>query len=172
MRRITRNAILVILAAVALLLALGALPSFLKSGDPYYVVATSAAPPNETVNVSNLSERRYEFTTAAVAAAADNGTGRSEPYWDGPFGLKDGFSHSPFDEFDALTRDHPNATETVGNDSRVYVADNTSVYRVVITQTPGTVGGGADGNDTSARVVRGGAPGPAASMAPRAEVTG
>lgn len=169
MRRITRNAILVILATVALLLALGALPSLLKSGDPHYVVATTAEPPGETVNVSNLSERRYEYTTAAVAAAAGNGTGRSAPYWEGPFGFKEGFTHSPFDEFDALTRDHPNATETVGNDSRVYVADNGTVYRAVITQTPETVGSNTEGNGTSARLAEFESVG---APVPRAEVAG
>jgi hypothetical protein len=169
MRRITRNAILVILACVALLLALGALPSLLKSGDPYYVVATTAEPPGETVNVSNLSERRYEYTTGAVAAAAGNGTGRSAPYWEGPLGFKEGFTHSPFDEFDALTRDHPNATETVGNDSRVYLADNGTAYRVVITQTPGAIGADAGTADTSARLTGFESVGAAA---PRTEVAG
>jgi len=171
MRTVTRNFLLGMGVVLLLLLALGALPGFLKSGDPYYVVATTAKPPGETVNVSNPTERRYEYTTSAVAAAAGNGTGRSDPYWEGPFGVKEGFTHSPFDEFDALTRDRPNATETVGNDSRVYVAANTTVYRVVITQTPGSVGSGAGTDETNARLTRGGPHG-AASVAPRAEVAG
>jgi hypothetical protein len=147
-RRITRNAILVILAVIALLLALGALPSLLKSGDPYYVVATTADAPAETVNATNLSEQRYRYTTSAVAAAASNAndTGRSAPYWRGPFGFKEGFTHSPFDEFEALSRDYPNATETVGNDTRVYLTHNGTSYRVQITQTPGSVGGSGDGS--------------------------
>lgn len=172
MRRITRNTILVILAAVALLLALGALPSYLKSGDPYYVVATADEAPNESVNVSNLSARRYPFTTGAVAAAAGNAneTGRSKPYWRGPFGFKEGFTHSPFDEFDALTRDYPNATVTTGNETSVYLSRNGTSYRVGITQDPGSVGGGGDGASDSANASRLARTAPAADMAPRAEV--
>jgi hypothetical protein len=173
-RRITRNTILVILAVVVLLLALGALPSFLKSGDPYYVVATADDAPNESVNVSNLSARRYRFSTAAVSAAAanDNGTGRSDPYWRGPFGFKEGFTHSPFDEFEALTRDYPNATVTAGNDTSVYLSRNGTSYRVTITQRPGSAGGlgGDSGSGTNAsRLAR---PAPGTDAAPRAVVGG
>lgn len=160
-RTITRNAIVVILAVVALLLALGALPSYLKSGDPYYVTATTADAPAGAVNVSNLSERRFEYSTTAVTtAAAGDGTGRSDPYWRGPFGLKEGFSHSPFDEFDALTRDYPNATGTVDDDTRVYAALNGTTYRLDITQTP-DAGGGTGDVDGSAALA---APGEVASV--------
>jgi len=150
-RRITRNAILVILAVIALLLALGALPSLLKSGDPYYVVATTADAPAETVNATNLSEQRYRYTTSAVAAAASNAndTGRSAPYWRGPFGFKEGFTHSPFDEFDALTRDYPNAT-AAGDDTRVYAALNGTTYRLDITRAPDAAGDGAGTNGSAA----------------------
>ncbi|WP_254824142.1 hypothetical protein [Haloglomus halophilum] len=170
MRRITRNTILVILAVVVLLLALGALPSYLKSGDPYYVVATADEAPGESVNATNLSARRYRFSTGAVSAATanGNGTGRSDPYWRGPFGFKEGFTHSPFDEFEALTRDYPNATGTTGNDTSVYLSRNGTSYRVTITQTPGAVGEpGTDAN--ASRLAR---PGPAGDAAPRAEVVG
>lgn len=154
MRRITRNAVLVILAAVALLLALGALPSYLRSGDPYYVVATTAEAPNGTVNATQLQERRYRYTTGAIAAAVanGNGTGRSKPYWRGPFGFKESFTHSPFDEFDSLTAGNPNATATVGNETVVYLSLNGTSYRAVITQTPAAVGesdGGDDGTTAS-----------------------
>lgn len=150
-RTITRNAIVVILAVVALLLALGALPSYLKSGDPYYVTATTADAPAGAVNVSNLSERRFEYSTTAVTtAAAGDGTGRSDPYWRGPFGLKEGFSHSPFDEFDALTRDYPNATGRVDDDTRVYAALNGTTYRLDIAQTPGAGGGTGDADGSAA----------------------
>jgi hypothetical protein len=173
-RRITRNTILVILAVVVLLLALGALPSFLKSGDPYYVVATADEAPDGTVNVSNLSARRYRFSTAAVSAAAasGNGTGRSDPYWRGPFGFKEGFSHSPFDEFDALTRDYPNATVTAANDTSVYLSRNGTSYRVTITQTPDAVGepsGGSDGGTNASRLA---GPAPGTDAAPGAGVAG
>ena len=166
MRTITRNAVIVILAVVALLLALGALPSYLKSGDPYYVTATTADA-TEAVNVSNLSERRFEYTTAAVAAAAaGDGTGRSDSYWRGPFGLKEGFTHSPFDEFDALTRDYPNAT-AAGDDTRVYAALNGTTYRLDITRAPDAAGDGAGTNGSAALAARG-----EVSAAEAAEVSG
>jgi hypothetical protein len=169
-RRITRNTILVILAVVVLLLALGALPAYLKSGDPYYVVATADEAPNESVNATNLSAQRYRFTTGAVTAAAGNanGTGRSDPYWRGPFGVKEGFTHSPFDEFEALTRDYPNATVTAGNDTSVYLSRNGTSYRVTITQTPGAVGGAETDANTS-RLAR---PGARAGSPGHAEVAG
>jgi ABC-type transporter Mla subunit MlaD len=41
MRRVTRNAVIGLVVIVVLLLALGALPGFLGTGDPYYVTATA-----------------------------------------------------------------------------------------------------------------------------------
>ena len=126
MRPVTRNTVVGIGVVVVALLALGALPSYLKSGDPYYVVAepTGSGP---AVNATNLSERRYPYVTGAVAAAA-SGEGRSEPYWEGPFGLKESFSHSPFDEFDAIGQRSPAATDG----GTVFVARNGTRYRLEI----------------------------------------
>jgi len=42
MRPITRNLVVGLLVVTVLLLALGAAPSLLRSGDPYYVTATPA----------------------------------------------------------------------------------------------------------------------------------
>jgi hypothetical protein len=81
------------------------------------------------VNVSTLPERRYPYVTGAVAAAG-NGTGRSARYWRGPLGVKGAFTHAPFDEFDALRQQYPNATE----DDAVYVRTNTTRYRLTISQ--------------------------------------
>lgn len=129
MRPVTRNVVLVILLVVVGLLALGALPAYLRSGDPYYVEATAVDTDHPAVNVSVLSERRYPYVTGAIAAAG-NGTGRSDPYWRGPFGVKGSFTHSPFDELDALGQQYPNATEG----DVVFVRTNTTSYRTTIVQ--------------------------------------
>jgi hypothetical protein len=133
-RRITRNTILAILAVVVLLLALGAVPSLLRSGDPYYVTASVIESPEEEplVNVSNLSERRYPYITGAVASAESGGDGRSEAYYDGPFGFKEGFAHSPNDEFDAIGQRYGNVTA----DSTVLVEKNGTAYRIDIVRVP------------------------------------
>ncbi len=156
MRTVTRNLILAILAVVVFLLALGALPGLLGSGDPYYVTATPAdsmpegattanetieaeTTPNETatangsraaVDAANLSELSYPYTTAALANASGNESGRSAPYRRGPVGFKEAFTHSPFDELDALRQQYPNATV----DDGVRVARNGTLYRVAVTR--------------------------------------
>jgi hypothetical protein len=129
MRPVTRNVVLAILVVVGGLLALGAVPSFLRSGAPYYVVAEPVEPtePGPAVNATDLPERRYPYLTGAVAAA-DGGTGRSEPYWEGPLGLKESFAHSPFDEFDAIGQRYPEATA----DGSVFVRQNGTRYRAEI----------------------------------------
>lgn len=143
MRRVTRNLVLLILAVLVALLALGALPAFLGSGDPYYVTAepvdagnatgngsasgdATAAEINESaaVNGTALSERRFPYTTTALR----NGT--SEPYRRGPWGLKETFTHSPFDEVDALGARNPGAAL----DSGVLVSYNGTLYRVAVGQ--------------------------------------
>ncbi|MFW6018411.1 MAG: hypothetical protein ACOCPX_06275 [Halapricum sp.] len=149
MRPITRNFLFGVLAVVVLLLALGALPGLLKSGDPYYFTAT---PIDETeltseqrdtaADAANLSERRYEYTTAALADATER-TGYSEPYWRGPVGIKGAFTHSPFDELSALQSQYPDATDR----DAVYVqiedesatgdaVENVTFYRLNVTQRP------------------------------------
>ena len=127
MRRITRNVVIAILLVVAGLLALGALPSYLRSGAPYHVVA-EPADPGQAVNVTSLSARRYPYVTGAVAAAESGAAGRSDPYWKGPFGLKESFTHSPFDEFSAIRQQHPDAAA----DGAVFVASNGTRYRAEI----------------------------------------
>jgi len=138
MRRVTRNAVLLILGVMVALLALGALPSLLASGDPYYVTAepvdagnasvNGTAPVNESaaVNGSALSERQYPYTTQALR----NGT--SDPYREGPWGFKESFTHSPFDERSALSA--RNATAV--SESGVLVSYNGTFYRVAVSQRP------------------------------------
>jgi hypothetical protein len=135
MRPVTRNVVLATLVVVVLLLALGALPSYLKSGDPYYLEATvvETAPDDvEPVNGTALSQRRYPYTFGALEAAGNetNATGRSAPYWKGPFGFKGAFTHSPFDERDAYTVQYPGAVR----DERVFVSYEGTRYRLELVQ--------------------------------------
>ncbi|WP_123536577.1 hypothetical protein [Halosimplex salinum] len=147
MRRVTRNAVLLILVVLVALLALGALPSLLASGDPYYVTAdpvdSGDGGPNATaggnatvasngtvanasaaINGTALSERQYPYTTKALR------DGASDPYQKGPWGLKEAFTHSPFDERDALAA--RNATAV--SDDGVLVSYNGTLYRVAVGQ--------------------------------------
>jgi hypothetical protein len=142
MRPVTRNFLLAMGVIVVLLLALGALPGFLKSGDPYFLTATpvengtnasvanASLADGSAVDAANLSERRYPYTTAALSNATVDATGQSDPYWRGPIGLKGAFTHSPFDEMDALTQQFPAATDGDG----VVVAHDGSLYRLAVTQ--------------------------------------
>lgn len=124
-----RRYLIAIGVVVLLVLALGALPSLLRSGDPYRAQADPTAAPDgvEPVATENLSERRYRYVTAAVA------DGESGRYWKGPIGLKGAFAHSPFDELDAIRTQHP---EAVDGDA-VYVTENGTVYRVTVEREDG-----------------------------------
>jgi hypothetical protein len=140
MRTRTRNVVIAILAVLVALVALGAVPGLLKSGDPYHVTATPTGAwdgsntmvgENGTaVNASTLSELRYPFVQGALDSVRGNETGRSPPYWRGPVGFKESFTHSPFDEMNALTQNNPRAA----SDGGVYVHDNRTVYLLVVTR--------------------------------------
>jgi hypothetical protein len=134
MRRRTRNVVLAVLAILGLLLALGAVPGLLRSGDPYYLTATpqEGSGPGENltaINVTGMSEARYPYATAALAAATD-GPGRAEAYWRGPIGIKEAFTHSPFDELTALRQQNATAATEAG----VYVYDERGLYLLSIQQ--------------------------------------
>jgi hypothetical protein len=132
MRRVTRNAVVLMLVVLVGLLALGALPGLLKSGDPYYLTAESVNASDANVsgasaaaiNGTALSERRFPYTTEALR----NGT--AEPYWKGPWGVKETFTHSPFDEMSALSGQNA----TAATDDGLLVRDNGTLYRVAIRQ--------------------------------------
>ncbi|MFW5896072.1 MAG: hypothetical protein ACOCUA_01665 [archaeon] len=111
------------------LLALGALPSYIKSGDPYYLTATPVEE-HPAVNVSDLDERRYPYTTAALAEASETEPGRSDPYWKGYVGFKEAFTHSPFDEVSALQQRSVEANDR----DAVYVRTEGEYYRLTVTQ--------------------------------------
>ena len=130
MRPITKKAIYVIFAVVVVLLALGALPGLLKSGDPYYLTATAATPAGNATpfNASEVTGNRFPYTTAALERASAGEPGRSDPYWRGPVGFKGAFTHSPFDEEDALNRQRPNAS----TDGGVYARHDGTVYRLTV----------------------------------------
>ena len=135
MRSVTRNTLLGIIAVVVLLLALGALPGLLKSGDPYYVVTTPAdseysVDNGMAVNWSAQSERRFPYTSAALSDASPSTAGQSEPYWRGPLGFKGAFTHSPFDERDALQQQFDGAV----TDDGVVVRHNGTLYHVAVRQ--------------------------------------
>jgi hypothetical protein len=130
MRQITRRVVVALLVVMALLLALGALPGYLRSGDPYYLTATPVTDSEPAVNASALSPDRYPYTTAALSNATTDATGRSGPYWRGPVGFKEVFTHSPFDELDAVRGRNASAADGDG----VRVAHNGTVYRLAVTQ--------------------------------------
>lgn len=152
MRTITRNFVLGLLAAVALLLALGALPGLLRSGDPYYLTAQAvendSAP--ATVNASTLSERRFPYATAALAS------GRSDAYYDGPLGLKEAFTHSPFDELSELEARDRDAVEN----RTAFVTRGNATYRLELVRgasaadgpTPPSTANASTGTDGAAGV--------------------
>ncbi|WP_435344609.1 hypothetical protein [Haloarchaeobius sp. HRN-SO-5] len=119
--------LLVLVGIVVALLALGALPSLLASGDPYYVTATEVDTDHAAVDVTNFSERRYPYTFEALE------DGRSSSYYEGPVGFKGAFTHSPFDEFGAFETRTPDA---VDGDDVAYVSRNGTVYRLELTQAP------------------------------------
>jgi len=119
-RRVTRNLVLAILAILVVLLALGAVPGLLKSGDPYYLTATPEG--RRATGLLRSTGRTSPSgpipTTAALANATGDEPGRSGPYWRGPVGFKEAFTHSPFDEMNALRGQQPNATVGGGRQSR------------------------------------------------------
>ncbi|WP_256297749.1 hypothetical protein [Haloarchaeobius salinus] len=116
--------LLLLVGLVLALLALGALPSLLASGDPYYVTATEVDSDHATVDVTNFSERQYPYLSAALE------DGRSGSYYEGPVGIKGAFTHSPFDEFGALRTRSPDAVD----DDVAFVQHNGTVYRLELTR--------------------------------------
>ena len=128
MRPVTRNVLVAIAVVVVALLALGALPSYLGSGDPYYLTAEPIETDEPTANVTDLSERRYPYLTAALAGD----DGRSDGYRVGPYGLKEWFTHTAFDEVDAIAERVPEAA----TDDGVRVEHEGETYYVEVAQSP------------------------------------
>jgi hypothetical protein len=124
--------LLVLVALVVALLALGALPSLLGSGAPYYVTAEAVGDanasdgesPRAVFDASSLTDRRYPYVVGAIE------NGRSDGYREGPFGVKEVFTHSPFDEFGAIETREPDAVDG----DIAYVAYDGTIYRLEITR--------------------------------------
>lgn len=137
MRARTRNVVVGTILVLLLLVAFVAGVGALKSGDPYYVTATpvdasagDATGNQSAVNGTALPANRFPFTTEALAAAGANASGRSGPYWRGPLGVKEAFTHSPFDELQALRQRNPGSTAGDG----VLVQRGNVTYRVGISR--------------------------------------
>ncbi|GAB7092322.1 hypothetical protein JCM18237_25930 [Halorubrum luteum] len=126
MRPVARNLLVVIALVLVALLALGALPSYLGSGDPYHLTVESIETDEPAANVDDVSERRYPYLTGAL----ESDDGRSEGYRMGPYGIKEWFTHTPFDEVDALTQQVPEA----GTDDGVRVEFDGETYYAEVTQ--------------------------------------
>ncbi|MFW5977827.1 MAG: hypothetical protein ACOCP2_01150 [Halohasta sp.] len=105
-----RNALVAVGLVVVLLLALGALPSYLGSGEQYYLEVSTTDDDGAAANVTEISERRYPYLTAALNAD----DGRSEGYQRAFGGFKDTFTHTPFDEHSALKQSEPDAARDGG----------------------------------------------------------
>ncbi|NHN42176.1 hypothetical protein G9C85_11140 [Halorubellus sp. JP-L1] len=118
--------LLVLVGLVVVALAVGALPSLLQSGDPYRVHATDVGNASSfdgaAYDATNVSDRRFPYVTGAI----ENGT--SERYYEGPFGVKEAFAHSPFDEFGAIETRAPAAID----DGVAHVTYDGTVYRLEI----------------------------------------
>lgn len=136
MRRLMRNALLLVGLVALVLLALGALPGYLGSGEVYYLEVTPSDDDGTALNATGISERRYPYLTEALGAA----DGRSAGYQRGLGGLKQWFTHSPFDEYDAIAQREPNATRAGGD--RLLVEYETERYVVDVVSTPA-----GDGDD-------------------------
>ena len=141
MRTVTRNALLVIAGLLVVLLALGALPGLIKTGDPYYVEATVAAGPGPAVETGELSERRFPYTFGALSAVESGADpARSEPYYTGVVGLKGAFTHTPFAEFEEFETRNPETVERT-DDSPVgdvaHVTRGDTRYRLEIVRVAG-----------------------------------
>ncbi|MCU4974432.1 hypothetical protein OB955_17045 [Halobacteria archaeon AArc-m2/3/4] len=143
-----RRYLLLLVVPVAVLLALGALPSLIGGGDVYYVTAAEidledGEPAHEnvteTIPADNLSTNRFPYTMSALEA--DDGV--SDSYEEGRFGFKESFTHTPFDEFGELEIWESNAVDG----DAVWVEQNGTFYRLEITQTPETDNGSADRSD-------------------------
>ncbi len=130
MRPLMRNALLAVGLVVVLLLALGALPGYLGSGEYYYLEATDTDDNGTAVDIEGLSEQRYPYLTTALAAE----NGRSDGYQRALGEFKDAFTHSPFDEYDSLQQLEPEAVRDDGD--RVIIDRDGDRYSLRIVTEP------------------------------------
>ena len=126
MRPIARNGVLALVGVVVALLALGALPQYLAAGDPYHLTATPAGD-GPALNVTDFSHRQYPYLFEALSSA----DGRSSAYRRGPWGLKEAFTNSPFDELRSLREFAPPGGVT---EDAAFVRYEGTRYRVSVVQ--------------------------------------
>ncbi|WP_313693816.1 hypothetical protein [Halorarum halobium] len=126
MRPIARNGLLLLVGVVLALLALGALPQFLAAGDPYYLTVEGAED-GPTLEVDNFSARQYPYLFEALSSD----DGRSSAYRRGPWGLKEPFTNSPFDELQSLLEFAPEGAATA---EAAFVEYEGTRYRVAVVQ--------------------------------------
>ncbi|MGM0605241.1 MAG: hypothetical protein ACQETB_06175 [Halobacteriota archaeon] len=130
MRRVTRYALVFIAIVVVGLLALGSLPGFLGSGPTYYLEVTPVDDDGPAIDANEVTDRRYPYLVGALESA----DGRSAGYQKGPGDFKEWFTHSPFDEFDALSHGTVDATRDDGD--RVIVDYDDERYSVELVREP------------------------------------
>lgn len=126
MRQNTRRFVVVLALVMLGLLALGALPSYLGTGEPSYLTATETEESGLAVNATDLPDHRYPYLFEALK------TGQSEGYQSGQWGLKEQFTHTPYDELDALATRNPDAR--VSGDA-VVVEYEGQRYRIAVVQS-------------------------------------
>jgi hypothetical protein len=132
MRPITRKFAYGLGGVLLLLLALGAVPSLLGTGDPYYLTAEPVAADGPAYNLTDeggedITRRRFQYFFSALASDEN----RSKPYQTGPFGVKESFSHSPFDEIDSFRAFAP---ENATSGDAVFVRFEETRYRVTVSR--------------------------------------
>ena len=126
MRPVTRKVTAAIVLCLLGLLALGVVPSLLGSGPAYRMTAEPVEPgPAYQLTIEgDLDRQRFEYFVSAVER-----DGASKPYRKGPVGIKEQFTHSPFDELDSFRTFAPaNATEG----DAVFVQFEDTRYRVAV----------------------------------------
>lgn len=125
-----RNALVGVGVGILVLLALGALPSYLGSGEYYYLEVSATDDEGPAVDVERISDRRHPYLTTALAAD----DGRSDGYQRGLGGFKDAFTHSPFDELSSLQQLEPEASRNDGEQVIIQLEDER--YSVEIVSEP------------------------------------
>lgn len=126
MRRAKRLTLLTIGLSILALLALGALPQYLGGGETVVMTATEIEEDRPAVDASEIDEGRYPYMSEALE------TGASEPYEDDRFGIKEPFTHTPYDELGAVEQLNDEAVE----DEAAYVERDGTLYRVEVTEEP------------------------------------
>jgi len=124
-RRATKLALGLIALTLLALLALGALPQFLGGGDVYVITAEEVEDDPDAADGDALSSQQYPYVTTALE------DGVSEEYEDDRFGIKEWFTHTPFDEMSALAGQVPDAVDDEG---RIAVESDGTTYRVELTR--------------------------------------